>query len=151
MLSNRFNLERETGVGPATSTLARWRSTTELFPQNIEFCALINAVKLLERETGVGPATSTLARWRSTTELFPRIILRQFHARLELCERRDLNPQAEALDPKSSVYANFTTLAYNASVQIQMPGPQFFSLKNRLHETYVVRIYQNPQIVSSAL
>ena len=55
------------------------------------------------------------------------------------------------LDPKSSVYANFTTLAYNASVQIQMPGPQFFSLKNRLHETYVVRIYQNPQIVSSAL
>ena len=26
------------------------------------------------------------------------------------CERRDLNPYAEALDPKSSVYANFTTL-----------------------------------------
>ena len=26
-------VERETGVGPATSTLARWRSTTELFPQ----------------------------------------------------------------------------------------------------------------------
>ena len=25
-------LERETGVEPATSTLARWRSTTELFP-----------------------------------------------------------------------------------------------------------------------
>jgi hypothetical protein len=24
--------ERETGVEPATSTLARWRSTTELFP-----------------------------------------------------------------------------------------------------------------------
>lgn len=67
------------------------------------------------------------------------------------CERRESNPYAEALDPKSSVYANFTTLAYNASVQIQMPGPQFFSLKNRLHETYVVRIYQNPQIVSSAL
>ena len=29
----------------------------------------------------------------------------------EVCERRDLNPYAEALDPKSSVYANFTTLA----------------------------------------
>lgn len=29
----------------------------------------------------------------------------------EFCERRDLNPYAEALDPKSSVYANFTTLA----------------------------------------
>ena len=29
----------------------------------------------------------------------------------KLCERRDLNPYAEALDPKSSVYANFTTLA----------------------------------------
>ena len=28
-----------------------------------------------------------------------------------VCERRDLNPYAEALDPKSSVYANFTTLA----------------------------------------
>ena len=26
-------MERETGVEPATSTLARWRSTTELFPQ----------------------------------------------------------------------------------------------------------------------
>ena len=25
-------IERKTGVGPATSTLARWRSTTELFP-----------------------------------------------------------------------------------------------------------------------
>ena len=25
-------MERETGVEPATSTLARWRSTTELFP-----------------------------------------------------------------------------------------------------------------------
>ena len=25
-------VERETGVEPATSTLARWRSTTELFP-----------------------------------------------------------------------------------------------------------------------
>lgn len=28
----RFRLERETGVEPATSTLARWRSTAELFP-----------------------------------------------------------------------------------------------------------------------
>src|SRR5262249_21968025 len=28
-------LERETGVEPATSTLARWRSTTELFPLNM--------------------------------------------------------------------------------------------------------------------
>ena len=27
-----IQLERETGVEPATSTLARWRSTTELFP-----------------------------------------------------------------------------------------------------------------------
>ena len=26
-------LERETGLEPATSTLARWSSTTELFPQ----------------------------------------------------------------------------------------------------------------------
>ena len=26
-------LERETGLEPATSTLARWRSTTELFPR----------------------------------------------------------------------------------------------------------------------
>ena len=31
--------------------------------------------------------------------------------RKKFCERRDLNPYAEALDPKSSVYANFTTLA----------------------------------------
>ena len=30
---------------------------------------------------------------------------------IKLCERRDLNPYAEALDPKSSVSANSTTLA----------------------------------------
>ena len=29
--------KRETGVGPATSTLARSRSTTELFPQKAKF------------------------------------------------------------------------------------------------------------------
>ena len=29
----------------------------------------------------------------------------------KVCERRGSNPYAEALDPKSSVYANFTTLA----------------------------------------
>ncbi len=34
-----------------------------------------------------------------------------FYGGEEFCERRDLNPYAEALDPKSSVYANFTTLA----------------------------------------
>ena len=28
-----FSYERETGLEPATSTLARWRSTTELFPR----------------------------------------------------------------------------------------------------------------------
>ncbi len=27
-----IHLERETGIEPATSTLARWRSTAELFP-----------------------------------------------------------------------------------------------------------------------
>ena len=35
MLRIAFAFKRETGVGPATSTLARWRSTTELFPQII--------------------------------------------------------------------------------------------------------------------
>jgi hypothetical protein len=29
--------ERETGLEPATSTLARWRSTTELFPLYLQF------------------------------------------------------------------------------------------------------------------
>ena len=58
----------------------------------------------IKRKTGVGPATSTLARWRSTTELFPQ-------KTTKICEGRDLNPHAEALDPKSSVSANSTTLA----------------------------------------
>ena len=58
----------------------------------------------IKRKTGVGPATSTLARWRSTTELFPQ-------KKTKICEGRDLNPHAEALDPKSSVSANSTTLA----------------------------------------
>ena len=36
--------------------------------------------------------------------------------RVELCEKRDLNPHAEAPDPKSGVSANSTTLAYTVSV-----------------------------------
>ena len=65
--------ERKTGVGPATSTLARWRSTTELFPQgNLHLLTICSNSFAIERKTGVGPATSTLARWRSTTELFPQ-------------------------------------------------------------------------------
>jgi hypothetical protein len=37
-------MERETGLEPATSTLARWRSTTELFPLEYFFykCYLFN-------------------------------------------------------------------------------------------------------------
>ena len=48
-----------------TSTLARWRSTTELRPHfltNFE----------MERAMRFELTTSTLARWRSTTELRPR-------------------------------------------------------------------------------
>jgi hypothetical protein len=30
-------MERETGLEPATSTLARWRSTTELFPLGYDY------------------------------------------------------------------------------------------------------------------
>ena len=37
-------MERETGVEPATPTLARWCSTTELFPQNSMFLPLLLAV-----------------------------------------------------------------------------------------------------------
>ncbi len=53
--------KRETGLEPATSTLARLHSTTELLSQ-------IHC-KRPERETGLEPATSTLARLHSTTEL----------------------------------------------------------------------------------
>ena len=52
-------LERKTGFGPATPTLARWCSTTELFPQ----CVSKNFV---ERKTGLEPATPTLGRSCST-------------------------------------------------------------------------------------
>ncbi len=48
--------ERQTGLEPATSTLARWRTTN---------CTTI-AYKIEERQTGLEPATSTLARWRTT-------------------------------------------------------------------------------------
>ena len=33
----RHKVERKTGVEPATSTLARWRSTTELLPQKLGY------------------------------------------------------------------------------------------------------------------
>ena len=52
-------VERKTGFGPATPTLARWCSTTELFPQ----CVSKNFV---ERKTGLEPATPTLGRSCST-------------------------------------------------------------------------------------
>ena len=68
----------------------------------------------VKRETGVEPATSTLARWRSTTELFPQNISLGMYS-VESCERRDLNPHAEAPDPKSGVSANSTTLAHKVS------------------------------------
>ncbi len=87
-------LERETGFEPATSTLARLHSTTELLPQAGKAIFMEAASRLelevevlqtsalplgyaavffiLERETGFEPATSTLARLHSTTELLPR-------------------------------------------------------------------------------
>ena len=40
MPKSLFSFKRKTGVGPATSTLARWRSTTELFPQIVAFTAI---------------------------------------------------------------------------------------------------------------
>ena len=82
-------VERETGFEPATSTLARLHSTTELLPHRcwrrhpdlnrrmevLQTSALplgyaASSVSL-ERETGFEPATSTLARLHSTTELLP--------------------------------------------------------------------------------
>jgi hypothetical protein len=84
-------MERETGFEPATSTLARLHSTTELLPHrqsgekwrrhpdlNRRMAVLQTAALPLgyaalkvERETGFEPATSTLARLHSTAELFP--------------------------------------------------------------------------------
>ena len=90
-------MERETGFEPATSTLARLHSTTELLPhvcettlreknileaasrfelemEVLQTSALplgYAANRKMERETGFEPATSTLARLHSTTELLP--------------------------------------------------------------------------------
>ena len=83
--AGHYDLERETGFEPATSTLARLHSTTELFPpveatsgfepENGGFADLCLTTWLCRlfwsRETGFEPATSTLARLHSTTELFP--------------------------------------------------------------------------------
>ena len=96
-LSCFASVERETGFEPATSTLARLHSTTELLPRGLQtakckktfwrrhpdlnwrwrFCRplpyhlAMPPEKNLERETGFEPATSTLARLHSTTELLP--------------------------------------------------------------------------------
>ncbi len=39
------NLERETGIEPATSSLGSWRSTAELLPLNIVTSAIFNHPK----------------------------------------------------------------------------------------------------------
>lgn len=94
-------LEREMGIEPTTSTLARWRTTTVLFPQKFAsvFYRAENGIRTRDIHLG------KVARYHCAISAKILFITRQ------LCERRDLNPYAEALDPKSSVYANFTTLA----------------------------------------
>src|SRR4030042_4361830 len=87
--SCRDPAERETGFEPATSTLARWSSTPELFPRFYSPWSLAAAL-----------------RTRGTTT-----------AAEVACERRDSQPHAEtAPDPKSGVSANSTTLAHIVTV-----------------------------------
>src|ERR1700739_3213255 len=60
--SRKAEMERETGIEPATSSLGSWRSTTELLP-----LTWFNSW-ILARDS---PSFS-LGGWRSTTELSPR-------------------------------------------------------------------------------
>ena len=84
--------KRETGLEPATSTLARWSSTTELFPQ--ENLQILNSVFAFQCQATLFASAICL---KTST--------------LHLREGGLEPPSLAALEPKSSVYANFTTLA----------------------------------------
>src|SRR5690606_30770523 len=65
-------MERKTGVEPATSTLARWRSTTELLPQKLGYLDSNQGM------TGSKPVALPLGytpiiRWGGRGELNPRM------------------------------------------------------------------------------
>jgi hypothetical protein len=78
-----YFVERETGFEPATSTLARLHSTTELFPQhrNIYYrCgASVNPIARAAieriRDTGhaVIPRNSRSCNWRAISDIFAKV------------------------------------------------------------------------------
>ena len=105
MLRIALVFKRETGVGPATSTLARWRSTTELFPQII-LCVFRRCK--LRYSSGKRELDPRHPPWQGGA--LPLSYSRKFcmsqHLRHRNCERRDLNPYAvKAPEPKSGVSA----------------------------------------------
>ena len=61
LVPNVLKLERKTGLEPATSTLARWRSTIEPLPHIIIYTFFINLFKM-ERVVGIEP---TFPAWKA--------------------------------------------------------------------------------------
>ena len=63
LVPNALNLERKTGLEPATSTLARWRSTIEPLPHIIISAFFINLLYFkMERVVGIEP---TFPAWKA--------------------------------------------------------------------------------------
>ena len=63
LVPNVLNLERKTGLEPATSTLARWRSTIEPLPHIIISTFFINLLYFkMERVVGIEP---TFPAWKA--------------------------------------------------------------------------------------
>src|SRR6266496_4057144 len=69
-------LERETGVEPATSTLARWRSTTELFP----LWGPRRIAKAAFRNQGAGTGIVVPPQWLQTRTTFAPIFFSGAHS-----------------------------------------------------------------------
>ncbi len=159
-------LERETGFEPATSTLARLHSTTELFPRVFVLVGWLPPKKpvsrgdrldWLERETGFEPATSTLARLHSTTELFPPVeatsgfepenggfadlcLTTWLCRRLFWSGKRDLNPRLQPWQgctlPLSYSRPQKRTTVYPCPFQVSSGFYDFFKIPGHMNDLF---------------
>ncbi len=109
--------ERETGIEPATSTLARWRSTTELFPQmyrsvcaGVELCErrdLNPHAKAPDPKSGVSANSTTLAHFVNESDYTDaqtqcqaskkHLYYLSFPDTFEPCRLRTCDPQIKSL------------------------------------------------------